>query len=164
MAETRTAVPVDPLPGPAIPADQGSASVGQGATRVGSGTSSDASIGDLISKATSDLSTLMRQEVELAKLELKAEVQKAGKGAGLLGGAGGAGYFGLLFLSIAFMFLLGAIMPLGWAAFIVGAIYTAIALVLFLKGRKELKTIDPTPHQTVETLKEDVQWARHPSR
>ena len=113
----------------------------------------NASLGELLGDVTRDLSTLMRQEVELAKAEAKQSATKAGKGAGMLGGAGVAGHFVLLFLSLALMFALGALMPLGWAAVIVAVVWAIIAAVLASIGRKELKQIKGMP-QTGETLSE----------
>jgi hypothetical protein len=113
----------------------------------------NASLGELLGEVTRDLSTLMRQEVELAKAEAKQSATKAGKGAGMLGGAGVAGHFVLIFLSLALMFALGALMPLGWAAVIVAVIWGIIAAVLASIGRKELKQIKGLP-QTGETLSE----------
>ena len=113
----------------------------------------NASIGELLGDVTRDLSTLMRQEVELAKAELKQSTSRAGKGAGMLAGAGIGGHFVLLFLSLALMWALGAIMALGWAALIVAVIWAIIAAVLASIGRKELKQIKGLP-QTGETLAE----------
>ena len=113
----------------------------------------NASLGELLGDVTRDLSTLMRQEVELAKAELKQSATKAGKGGGMLAGAGVAGHFVLVFLSLALMFALGALMPLGWAAVIVAVIWGIIAAVLASMGRKELKQIKGIP-QTSETLSE----------
>ncbi|WP_458780829.1 phage holin family protein [Arthrobacter sp. D3-16] len=113
----------------------------------------NASLGELLGDVTRDLSTLMRQELELAKAEVKQSATKAGKGAGMLAGAGVAGHFVLLFLSLALMFALGALMPLGWAAVIVAVIWGIIAAVLASIGRKELKQIKGIP-QTSETLSE----------
>ena len=110
-----------------------------------------ASLGELLGDVTRDLSTLMRQEVELAKAEAKQSATRAGKGAGMLAGAGVGGHFVLLFLSLALMFALGALMPLGWAALIVAVIWAIIAAVLASIGRKELKEIKGLP-QTSETL------------
>jgi hypothetical protein len=113
----------------------------------------NASLGELLGDVTRDLSTLMRQEVELAKAEVKQSATKAGKGGGMLAGAGVAGHFVLVFLSLALMFALGALMPLGWAAVIVAVIWGIIAAVLASMGRKELKQIKGIP-QTSETLSE----------
>ena len=112
-----------------------------------------ASLGELLGDVTRDLSTLMRQEVELAKAEAKQSATRAGKGAGMLAGAGVGGHFVLLFLSLALMFALGALMPLGWAALIVAVIWAIIAAILASIGRKELKEITGLP-QTSETLSE----------
>ena len=112
-----------------------------------------ASLGDLLGDVTRDLSTLMRQEVDLAKAELKQSATRAGKGGGMLAGAGVAGHFVLLFLSLALMFGLGALMPLGWAAVIVAVIWAIAAAVLASIGRKNLKDIKGLP-QTGETLAE----------
>jgi len=113
----------------------------------------NASIGELLGDVTRDLSTLMRQEVELAKAELKQSTSRAGKGAGMLAGAGVGGHFVLVFLSLALMFALGAVMALGWAALIVAVLWAIIAAVLASIGRKELKQIKGLP-QTGETLAE----------
>ncbi|SDS56710.1 Putative Holin-X, holin superfamily III [Pseudarthrobacter equi] len=112
-----------------------------------------ASLGELLGDVTRDLSTLMRQEVDLAKAELKQSATRAGKGGGMLAGAGVAGHFVLLFLSLALMFGLGALMPLGWAAVIVALIWAIAAAILASIGRKNLKEIKGLP-QTGETLAE----------
>ena len=115
---------------------------------------SDLSVGHLVAQVTNDLSTLMRQEFTLAKAELSQEASKAGRGVGLLGGAGLAGYLLLLFASLALMFGLAEVMPLWLAAVIVAVLYAVVAAVLKSKGSAALKTVDPTPHQTIDTLKE----------
>ncbi|KRE70323.1 MULTISPECIES: phage holin family protein [unclassified Arthrobacter] len=111
------------------------------------------SLGDLLGDVTRDLSTLMRQEVELAKAELKESASKAGRGGGMLAGAGVAGHFVLLFLSIALWIALGELMGLGWSAVVVSVIWGIIAAVLASVGRRELKTVKGMP-QTAETLQE----------
>jgi hypothetical protein len=123
----------------------------------------DQSIGSLIAEVADDVSRLFRQEVELAKAELKQEASKAGKAAGMLGGAGFAGYMTALFASLALMFGLAAVMPIGWSAVIVMAIWGIAAAILFVNGRKRMRTVSPVPQQTVETLKEDARWLRHPT-
>ena len=111
------------------------------------------SLGDLLGEVTRDLSTLMRQEVELAKAEMRESASKAGKGGGLLAGAGVAGHFVLLFLSVALWYALGQLMGLGWSAVVVAVIWGVIAAVLASMGRRELKTVKGMP-QTAETLQE----------
>jgi uncharacterized membrane protein YqjE len=118
------------------------------------------SLGQVVSDLSTDLSTLMKQEVQLAKVELKEEVAKTGKGAGMLGGAGFAGWFVLLFLSLALTFLLDNWLPIEAAALITAGVWAVIATVLALVGRKELRESNPQLPKTQETLKEDVQWAR----
>ena len=114
----------------------------------------DQSVGDLLGRVTSDLSTLMRQEVELAKVEIKEEATKAGKASGTLVGAGLVGYLVLVFLSLAVMFGLDQVLPIGWAAVITAVLLGIVAAVLFVLGRKQLQQVNPKPEQTVETLKE----------
>jgi len=121
------------------------------------------SVGELIGNISNDLSTLFRQEVKLAKAELKEEAGKAGKAAGMLGAAGYAGHLTVVLLSFALVFALGNVMDLGWAALIVGVIWGIIGAVLYANGRKKLKTVDPVPRRTTETLKEDAQWLKNPT-
>ena len=111
------------------------------------------SLGDLLGDVTRDMSTLMRQEVELAKVELKQSATRAGKGAGMLAGAGVAGHFVLLFLSLALWWALGTLMGLGWSAVVVAVIWGVVAAILAAMGRKELNAIKGMP-QTAETLQE----------
>ncbi|MET9761828.1 phage holin family protein [Streptomyces sp. NPDC006372] len=113
---------------------------------------------------TSDIQTLFRQEVELAKSEIREEAGKAGKAAGMYGGAGFGGYMVALFASLAAMFGLANVMDIGWAALIVTAVWAGIAAVLFVMGRSRMREVSPKPEQTVQTLKEDAQWARHPTK
>ncbi|WP_458113031.1 phage holin family protein [Arthrobacter sp. R1-13] len=113
----------------------------------------NSSLGDLLGDVTRDISTLMRQEVELAKAEIKQSGTRAGKGAGLLAGAGVAGHFVLLFLSVALWWGLGNLIGHGWSAVVVAVIWAIIAAILASMGRKELKAIKGMP-QTAETLQE----------
>lgn len=110
------------------------------------------SIGDLLSGVTQDLSTLFRQEVELAKAELTESAKKAGRGAGMFGGAGLTALFALLFLSIAAWWGLGYLLNNALSAVVIAVIYGIVALILFLRGKKELKQIDGAP-KTVDSLK-----------
>ncbi|WP_105035248.1 phage holin family protein [Cryobacterium aureum] len=112
----------------------------------------ETSLGDLLGEVTRDLSTLMRQELELAKAELRQSATRAGKGAGMLGGAGYAAIMAVLFLSIALWWGLGYLVGNGWSGLIVAAIWALIGLVLFLIGRKELQAVKGVP-RTVDSLK-----------
>jgi hypothetical protein len=124
---------------------------------------SETSVGELIGNISNDLSTLFRQEVELAKVELKQEASKAGKAAGMLGAAGFAGYLVVILLSFALVAALSNVMDPGWAALIVAVLWGIVGAVLYANGRKQLKTVDPTPRRTVDTLKEDAQWLKNPT-
>jgi hypothetical protein len=112
------------------------------------------SVGQLISDVSRDVSELLRQEIELAKAELKQEAAKAGKGAGLLGGATFAGYLVVVFLSLAAWAGLGTVMPVGWAALVVAVIWAVIGSVMYVTGRSELRQVSPKPERTVETMSE----------
>ena len=111
------------------------------------------SLGDLLGEVSRDISTLMRQEVALAKAELKQTAAKSVKGAGLMGAAGYGALMAVFFLSVALWWALGTLMGGGWAGVVVAVIWAVIALILFLVGRGQLKEVEGAP-QTVETLKE----------
>lgn len=115
---------------------------------------SNTSVGEMIGQVTQDLSLLMRQELDLAKAEVKQEITKTGKAAGLLGGAGFAGYMVLLFGSIAAWWGLANVMDQGWAALIVTGIWAVVGALLFAVGRGRMKQVNPKPELTVETVKE----------
>jgi uncharacterized membrane protein YqjE len=118
------------------------------------------SLGDLVAEMTGEIGTLMRQEVQLAKVELKEEVSRAGKAGSMLGAGAATGYFALLFASLALAWLLDEVMPTALAFLLVGILYGIAAAVLISRGREQIKHVDPVPRQTVETLKEDVAWAK----
>lgn len=120
----------------------------------------DESVGQLVSQLTTDLGQLTRQELALAKAELQVEAKKAGKGAGMLGGAAFAGWMVALFVSLTVMWALDEAMDLIWAALIVAAVWAVVAAVLAMTGRKELREVNPKPDQTVESLKEDAKWLK----
>jgi len=123
----------------------------------------ETSIGQLIGDISNDLSTLFRQEIELAKAEVRQEASKAGKAAGMLGAAGFAGYLAVLLLSFAVVYGLANVMDAGWAALIVAVVWAIVGGVLYASGRKKLRTVDPVPRQTVDSLKEDAQWLKNPT-
>ena len=120
----------------------------------------DRSLGELLGDIANNLTTLVKQELDLAKTEAKQEAAKAGKGAGLLGGAGVTGHLALLFASLALMFLLDTWMHTALAALIVTALWAIVAAVLGARGRKELQELNPKLETTQRTIKEDVQWAK----
>lgn len=112
----------------------------------------DRSIGELFAAISSDLSQLMRQEVALAKAEVKQSATNAGVGVGLLGGAGLAAHMVLLFLSLAGWWALGNATGRGWSALIVAAVWAVIGVVLYVLGRSRLRAVDGLP-RTTETAK-----------
>ncbi|MFE6401030.1 phage holin family protein [Streptomyces alboflavus] len=123
----------------------------------------DTSIGSLISDITSDLSHLMRDEIELAKAELKQEATKAGKAAGLYGGAGYAAALTVLLATLTAVFALAHVMGLAWAALVMTGLWAAIGAVLYVNGRNRMHSVQPTPERSLKSLKEDAKWARHPT-
>jgi nitrate/nitrite transporter NarK len=117
-------------------------------------------LSQLISRMTSDVSTLFRKEVELAKIEVKDEVRQTAKAGAMYGGAGFAGYLAAVMISFAIALLLDLTMATWLAFLIVGIIYAIVAYVLFKQGQQRAKRINPVPEQTVETIKEDIEWVK----
>jgi F0F1-type ATP synthase assembly protein I len=112
------------------------------------------SVGQLIGEVTKDLSTLMRQELELAKAEMKVEAKKAGQGAGMFGAAGLAGLMAVIFLSIALWWALSHLVGHSWSALIVAILWGIIGAVAFTMGKKKFLQVNPKPERTVETLQQ----------
>ena len=112
------------------------------------------SVGQLIGEVTKDLSTLMRQELDLAKAEMKVEAKKAGQGAGMFGAAGLAGLMTVIFLSIALWWALSHLVGHSWSALIVAVIWGVIGAVAFVMGRKKFREVNPKPERTVDTLQQ----------
>ena len=120
-------------------------------------------IGDLVKDLSSQTSTLVRQEIELARAELQQKGKLAGKGAGMLGGAAIAAVLALGALTAGLIALLDTAMATWVAALIVMALWAIVALVLAKAGQKSLQKATPPVPQTVETVKEDIQWAKNPT-
>ena len=120
----------------------------------------DATLGELVTNVSRDISTLVHQEMDLAKTELRQEVAAAGKGAGMLGGAGVTGLYVLGFGSLTAVYALGNLMDLAWAALIVTLVWAVVTGVLALIGRSKLKQATPPLEQTKQSLKEDAQWVK----
>ncbi|WP_425570900.1 phage holin family protein [Rugosimonospora acidiphila] len=117
------------------------------------GSQSQSSVGELLTELSRDVSRLVRQEVELAKAELRQEVKKTGKVGGLFGGSALAGYMTLLFLSIAAWWGLANVMDQGWAALIVAGVWAVIGVFLFAAGRAQGRRITGL-RQTTATVRE----------
>jgi uncharacterized membrane protein YqjE len=117
--------------------------------------------GELLKELSDHTTTLVRQEIELAKAELGEKGKKAGLGAGMFGGAGLFAVFALAALTTCIIVALDSAMPLWLAALIVAVVYGAIAAVLALQGRNKVQQAGPPlPEQATESVKEDVQWAK----
>jgi MFS family permease len=118
-------------------------------------------LGDLVKQLAEQTSTLVRQEVDLAKAEVAQKGQQAGKGAGLLGAAAVIGLLAAGALTAFLIMLLDGALANWLAALIVAVVFGAIAAFLALKGRNRIRAATPVkPEQTVETVKEDVEWAK----
>jgi uncharacterized membrane protein YqjE len=120
-------------------------------------------IGELVKELSSQTSTLVRQEIELARAEMQQKGKLAGKGAGMLGGAAIAALLALGSLTAGLITLLDREVVTWVAALIVMALWAIVALVLVKAGQKSLQKATPPIPQTVETVKEDIQWAKNPT-
>lgn len=126
-------------------------------------TTDDTSVGQLVNEIAGDLSRLLHEEVELAKAEIKQQTTRAAKGAGMLGGAGYAGHVALLLGSLAVVFAFRHVMDLAWAALLMTVVWAIVGAVLYVTGRKHLRTASLKPEKSIDSLKEDAEWARHPT-
>jgi uncharacterized membrane protein YqjE len=122
--------------------------------------SEDRSLSDLLSNVTSELATLFRKEVELARVETSEQVSRAAKAGAMLGAAAVVGFLTLILLAFAAAWGLAAVMPNGLAFLIVGVVFGIVAAVLSSTGKKRIAAVRPVPDQTVQTLKADVQVAK----
>ena len=120
----------------------------------------DQSLGELFSRLSGDLSALLRDEVQLAKVELTDSAKEAARAGGMLGAAVFAGYMAIVLLSLALAWGLTELIPIGAAFLIVGLIWVAGGAVLYVTGRQRLKAAELKPEQTIETMQENVQWVR----
>jgi hypothetical protein len=118
------------------------------------------SIGELFSELANETTTLLRQEIQLAKTEMTQKATEAGKDVGLIGAGGALAYAGLLALIAAVIIGLGQLIPMWLSALIVGLVVVGIGYLLIQRGLTALKQIDPTPRQTIQTLQEDKEWVK----
>jgi hypothetical protein len=123
----------------------------------------DRPIGELVKDLSSQTSTLVRKEIELARAELEAKGKVAGKGAGMLAGAAAAGLLALGAMSAGLIALLDEAMATWVAALIVMVLWAVVAAALAKAGQGTLQRATPPAPQTVETVKEDIQWAKNPT-
>lgn len=122
------------------------------------------SLGELFAELASETSTLVRQEVQLAKTELTEKVTSAGRDAGMIGAGGALAYAGLLALLAAVVIGLGELIPLWLSALIVGLIVVGVGYALIQRGLTGLKHLDPAPRETMQTIKEDVDMVKEQTR
>jgi len=119
------------------------------------------SMGELFKQLSDDLSTLLRQELKLAQAEMTEKGKKAGIGAGMFGAAGIVGMLALLTLTTCLVAALATGMAVWLAALIVSVVYGALAGGLALIAKKRVsQATPPVPEQTIDSVKEDVQWAK----
>jgi predicted lipid-binding transport protein (Tim44 family) len=125
----------------------------------------DQPIGELLKQLSEETTTLVRQELDLAKAEMAQKGKQIGMGAGMFGGAGVGALLGLAALTAAAIAALDSAMALWLAAVIVGLLWLAVAGVLALQGKRKVQAATPpVPQQTQESVKEDVEWAKTRAR
>jgi hypothetical protein len=147
----------DPHPAPPTPqnyASDYSGDIGTPTTEEGRPDVEGTSVGELMGEVAKDLSTLMRQELELAKVEVKAEAKKAGTGAGLFGAGGFAGYTVLFFPFTPLWWALSHLVGHSWSALIVAVLWGVIGAVAYVMGKKKFQQVNAKPERTVETLQQ----------
>jgi len=137
-----------------------SGATGMDPTPTAAAANDNRSLGEIVGDIGTDLTTLVKKELELARTELKEEAAKAGKGAGLLGGAGVAGLLTLMLASFALSYLLDNWMPVELAFLITTLLWAVVAAVLAKSGRSAIKQSNPQLPETQRTLKEDAAWVK----
>ncbi|HYZ46187.1 MAG TPA: phage holin family protein [Actinomycetota bacterium] len=122
------------------------------------------SLPELLKRLSQETATLVRQELDLAKAEVSDKGKKAGVGVGIVGAAGVVALLALGALTACFILALNEVIPAWLAALIVAVVYGITAAVLGMRGKEKVQEATPPAPQTVETVKEDVQWAKNPTR
>lgn len=118
------------------------------------------SLGELFAELARETSTLVRQEVALAKTEMTQKATEVGRDVGVIGAGGAVAYAGLLVIIAAAVLALGLLIPLWLSALIVGVVVVGIGYIMIQQGRSALKRADLTPRETIATLKEDTEWVK----
>jgi len=122
------------------------------------------SFSDVLEDVVGNVQGIIRSEVRLAKAEIKEESTKAGRAASVLGSGAVLGLYALGFLLLAVFFGLRFLVP-AWAAAAILAVFVGvIAGILTMLGMSRMKHINPRPEKTIQTIKEDIEWAKHPTR
>jgi hypothetical protein len=122
------------------------------------------SAAEIIQDVMKDAGEVVRGEVRLAKAEFGEKISQAGKAGGLFGGAALCGLMGFAALVFAAIVALSMVVPTWAAASIVGVLLICLAGALYAGGRAKLKDVTPVPERTVQTLKDDIEWAKHPTK
>jgi len=121
-------------------------------------------IGNLLKQLASETTTLVRQELDLAKAEMREKAGKAGPGFGMIGVAGAMGLLAAGTATVFFVLALDGVMPNWLAALVVAVVYGVVAALLYMRGKEKVDDAgSPAPRKTIETVKEDVEWAKHPT-
>jgi uncharacterized membrane protein YqjE len=120
----------------------------------------DRSLGELFSELSRQTSTLIRQEVALAKVEMKQKGAEVGKDVGMMAAGGALAYAGLLALIATVIIILAEFIPWWLSALIVSLVVLGVGGMLIQRGMSALKQTSIAPEQTIETLKEDKEWAK----
>jgi uncharacterized membrane protein YqjE len=121
-------------------------------------------IGNLLKQLASETTTLVRQELDLAKAEMREKAGKAGPGVGMIGAAGAMALLAAATATAFFVLVLDGVMPNWLAALVVAVVYGVVAAALYMRGKEKVDDAgSPAPRQTIETVKEDVEWAKHPT-
>ena len=122
------------------------------------------SLGELFAELARETSTLVRQEVNLAKTEMSQKASRAGRHVGVMTAGGAVAYAGLLTILAALIVLLNNVMPLWLSALLVGIVVAVVGYLLVRRALDALKREDFAPRETIETLKEDQRWAKDQTR
>lgn len=122
------------------------------------------SLGELFQELSQETTTLIRQEVNLAKTEMTEKATQAGKDAGFVAAGGAVAYAGFIVVLGGLAILVGQLLPLWLATLLVGIVVVAIGGALIMKGKNDLQSMSAAPQQTMETLKEDKEWAKEQTR
>jgi nitrate/nitrite transporter NarK len=124
----------------------------------------DRAMSNVLQDIIGNVQEIVRSEVRLAKAEVKQETSKAGKAAGILAGGGVFGLYAGGFLLLAIAYALSLVVPPWLAALLTALLAGMIAGIMVVIGRKQLKQVDPKPEKTIESVKENIAWAKHQSR
>lgn len=128
-------------------------------------TMDDRPLAELLRDLSEQTTTLVRKEIELAKVELTSKGKRAGAGAGMFGGAGALGFYALGAFTAGMIILLGTAIEPWLAALVVALVHALVAGVLALTGKQQVqRATPPLPEQATESVKEDVQWTKARAR